>query len=119
MQEAKGSTRDTSKMSTVEMQIAERLRKYPDEALTNLNQFIDEDLLEECFQLLNKRSAAGVDGQTWRDYNENRKEKIAQLHAAFKKGTYRAPNIRRVYIEMGKIDPLDCPRSKTKYCKQQ
>ena len=111
MQEAKGSTRDMSKMSTVEMQIAERLRKYPDEALTNLNQFIDEDLLEECFQLLNKRSAAGVDGQTWRDYNENRKEKIAQLHAAFKKGTYRAPNIRRVYIPKGdgKDRPLGLP----------
>ena len=111
MQEAKGSTRDMSKMSTVEMQIAERLRKYPDEALTNLNQFIDEDLLEECFQLLNKHSAAGVDGQTWRDYNENRKEKIAQLHAAFKKGTYRAPNIRRVYIPKGdgKDRPLGLP----------
>ena len=59
MQEAKGSTRDTSKMSTVEMQIAERLRKYPDEALTNLNQFIDEDLLEEGVRLLYDRSVPG------------------------------------------------------------
>lgn len=111
MPEAKSRTRDRGAMSTVEMQIAERSRKYPNEALTNLNQFIDENLLEGCFQILNKRSAAGVDGQTWRDYNENRKEKIAQLHAAFKKGTYRAPNIRRVYIPKGdgKERPLGLP----------
>ena len=98
MQKAKGCTRDKSKMSTVEMQIAERSRKFPEEALTNLNQFIDEELLGECFQLLNKRSASGVDGQTWKGYNETRKEGIAHLLGAFKTGTYRAPNIRRVYI---------------------
>lgn len=111
MQEAKGRTRDKSKMSTVEMQIAERSRRFPDEALTNLNQFIDEALLGECFQLLNKRSASGVDGQTWQGYNENRKERIAQLLGAFKTGTYRAPNIRRVYIPKGdgKERPLGLP----------
>lgn len=43
MQEAKGRTRDKSKMSTVEMQIAERSRKFLGEAITNLNQFIDEE----------------------------------------------------------------------------
>ena len=111
MQEAKGRTRDKSKMSTVEMQIAERSRKFPDDALTNLNQFIDQDLLGECFQLLNKRSASGVDGQTWKGYNENREERIAQLLGTFKTGTYRAPNIRRVYIPKGdgKERPLGLP----------
>lgn len=111
MQEAKGRTRDKSKMSTVEMQIAERSRKFPDEALTNLNPFIDQELLGECFQLLNKRSASGVDGQTWKDYNENREERIAQLLGAFKTGTYRAPHIRRVYIPKGngKERPLGLP----------
>lgn len=111
MQKAKGSTRDKSTMSTVEMQIAERSRKFPDEALTNLNQFIDEELLGECFQLLNKRSASGVDGQTWQGYNETRKERIAHLLGAFKTGTYRAPNIRRVYIPKGdgKERPLGLP----------
>lgn len=111
MQKAKGCTRDKSKMSTVEMQIAERSRKFPEEALTNLNQFIDEELLGECFQLLNKRSASGVDGQTWKGYNETRKEGIAHLLGAFKTGTYRAPNIRRVYIPKGdgKERPLGLP----------
>lgn len=112
MQQAQRSTRDKGKMSTVEMQIAARSRKFPDEALTNLNQFIDEEVLEECFMRLNKRSASGVDRQTWEDYNSNgRKEKIAHLLKAFKDGTYRAPNIRRVYIPKGdgKQRPLGVP----------
>lgn len=93
------------------MQIAERSRKFPDEALTNLNQFIDEELLDECFQILNKRSASGVDGQRWQDYNKDRKERITQLLGAFKAGTYRAPHIRRVYIPKGdgKERPLGIP----------
>lgn len=105
------STRDKEKMLTVEMQIAERSRKYPGEALTNLHQFIDEDFLNDCFNKLNKRSASGVDGKLWKDYNKQRAERIPQLLAAFKSGNYRAPNIRRVYIPKGdgKQRPLGLP----------
>lgn len=104
-------TRDNSKVSTVEIQIAERSRKFSGEALTNLHQFIDEGFLQECFDQLNKRSASGVDGETWKDYNERRSERIPELLTAFKQGTYRAPNIRRVYIPKGdgKQRPLGLP----------
>ncbi len=96
---------------TVEMQIAERARKYPREALTNLHEFIDVGLLHASFDSLNKRGASGVDAETWKDYNEQRGERIPQLLAAFKSGTYRAPNIRRVYIPKGdgKLRPLGLP----------
>jgi hypothetical protein len=99
------------KVLTVEMQIAERARKYPDEALTNLHEFIDVPLLHGCFDSLNKRGASGVDAETWKDYNEQRGERIPQLLAAFKSGKYRAPNIRRVYIPKGdgKLRPLGLP----------
>jgi len=105
------STRDKGKMSTVEMQIAERSRRYPGEALTNLQQFIDEEFLEECLSLLNKQSASGVDGQSWKAYNEERKERIPELLKGFKSGSYRAPHIRRVYIPKGegKQRPLGIP----------
>jgi hypothetical protein len=49
---------------TVEMQIAERARKYPDEALTNLHEFIDVPLLHASFGALNRRGASGVDAET-------------------------------------------------------
>lgn len=105
------STRDKGKMSTVGIQIAERSRKFPGEALTNLHQFIDEEYLQECFGELNKQSASGVDGESWKDYNEQRAERIPRLLAAFKQGTYRAPHIRRVYIPKGdgKQRPLGLP----------
>jgi RNA-directed DNA polymerase len=99
------------KMLTVEMQIAERARKYPDKALTNLHEFIDVPMLHASFDSLNKRGASGVDAETWKDYNEQRGERIPQLLAAFKSGKYRAPNIRRVYIPKGdgKLRPLGLP----------
>ncbi len=110
------STRDKGKMSTVEMQIVERYGKYRGEALTNLHQFIDENYLHECFRLLNKASASGVDGQRWKDYDEQRKERVPQLLEAFRSGRYRAPNIRRVYIPKGegKQRPLGIPNIEDK-----
>src|SRR5690606_20809113 len=106
-----GRTRDTGKMSTVKMQIAERSRRNPGEALTNLQQFIDEEFLEECLNLLNRQSAVGVDGQVWQSYNEERQERIPELLKGFKSGSYRAPHIRRVYIPKGegKYRPLGLP----------
>ena len=53
-----------SKMSTVELQIAERARKLKGEALNNLHHFIDAQLLQESYEQLNKKSAEGVDGKT-------------------------------------------------------
>ena len=98
-------------MSTVEMQIAERARKHKDEALTNLNQFIDEPFLSESFDCLNKKGASGVDNETWQMYNEQRSLRITQLLGAFKSGAYRAPNIRRAYIpkDDGGQRPLGLP----------
>lgn len=98
-------------MSTVEMQIAERARKYPNEALTNLHQYIDEAMLHESFRLLNKQGAAGVDRETWQDYDRTKAERIPQLLAGFKSGSYRAPHIRRTYIPKGdgKLRPLGLP----------
>lgn len=98
-------------MLTVEMQIANRARSYPNEALTNLHDFIDEGLLHLSFEELNKKAASGVDGETWVSYGEKRIERIPALLSGFKSGQYRAPNIRRVYIPKGEgaYRPLGIP----------
>lgn len=104
-------TRDMRTMSTVELQIAERARANPDEPLTNLHGFIDEALLEECLATLNKKGAAGVDRQSWAQYNEQRSQRLPEVLGAFKSGRYRAPNIRRIYIPKadGRKRPLGLP----------
>jgi RNA-directed DNA polymerase len=100
-----------TRMSTVEMQIAERVGKYPDQALTNLHQFIDEPMLQECFNSLNRKGASGVDRETWAMYDKQKVERIPELLTGFKSGKYRAPNIRRVYIPKGdgQLRPLGIP----------
>ena len=104
------------KVLTVEMQIAERSRKHPKAALTNLHQFIDEAMLAESFAGLNKKGASGVDAETWQDYDRQKVERIPELLNAFKKGRYRAPHIRRTYIPKGdgKLRPLGIPTTEDK-----
>lgn len=99
------------RMSTVELQIAERSREHPGEALTNLHSFIDIEMLTECFSNLNKKGANGVDGETWDEYEKQKDSRIPQLLASFKSGNYRAPSIRRAYIPKGdgKMRPLGLP----------
>ena len=103
-------------MSTVDVHIAERAKKFRDEPLTNLHSFIDETLLLESFMSLNKKGAAGVDGQSWEDYNEVKEERMPKLLAQFKSGSYRAPLVRRTYIPKGKGKrrPLGLPTTEDK-----
>ena len=103
-------------MSTVDVHIAERAKKFRDEPLTNLHSFIDETLLLESFMSLNKKGAAGVDGQSWEEYNEVKEERIPKLLAQFKSGSYRAPLVRRTYIPKGKGKrrPLGLPTTEDK-----
>jgi group II intron reverse transcriptase/maturase len=98
-------------MSTVDVHIAERAKKFRDEPLTNLHSFIDLAFLSENFKSLNKKGATGVDGQSWADYNEVKHEQMPKLLAQFKSGSYKAPPIRRTYIPKGngKVRPLGLP----------
>jgi group II intron reverse transcriptase/maturase len=99
-------------MSTKELQIAERARKYKQEALTNLNQYITVDMLRDIYQHgLNKNSSSGVDGKYWHNYSLESGFRLPELLSEFKSGKYKAPLIRRVYIPKGKTGkrPLGIP----------
>lgn len=99
------------KMSTVKLQIAERSRKHPEEALHNLHGFIDEAIMLESYNSLNKQSSSGVDGETWDTYGKELMPKLSHLLNEFREGRFRAPNIRRVYIKKdnGKLRPIGIP----------
>ncbi len=98
-------------MLTQELQIAERARKFKQEALTNLQQFVDLELLEDSFKNLNKKSSSGIDGEVWLEYNQRSQNRLPELLSEFKSGSYKAPAIRRVYIPKGKKGkrPLGIP----------
>lgn len=98
-------------MSTVELQIAERARKFKEEPLTNLSQFITSDMLYKEFMKLNKYSSVGIDEQDWFDYSRVTEQRLPELLSEYKSGRYKAPSVRRVYIPKGKTDkrPLGIP----------
>lgn len=103
-------------MSTVELQIAERARKYKGEALHNLHHFIDAPLLQESYEKLNKKSAEGIDGKSWQQYGLEFPERRESLLAEFKSGRYKAPALRRVYIPKDKHSqrPIDIATTEDK-----
>ena len=69
--------------------------------LTNVVQFVEEELLRLAFRSLRKRAAPGVDGQRYEDYAANLDHNLKDLHERLRTGRYRAPVVRRVYIPKG------------------
>ena len=84
---------------TVSPRLAELAARARKEArLTNVVQFVDEELLRLAFRSLRKQAAPGVDGQSYEDYAVNLNQKLRDLHTRLKSGRYQAPVIRRVYV---------------------
>jgi len=75
---------------------------------TALLHHITPSLLVESFYDLNKTAAVGVDGVTWRDYEDILYERVHELHREIHTGAYRAQASRRTYIHKtdGKLRPL-------------
>lgn len=101
MESLEGKMRGTSShvnISTKLQRIAEMARSMPDATLTTLAHHIDIDWLREAYRRTRKDGAAGVDGQTAREYEANLEENLQSLLTRVKSGRYKAPPVRRVYI---------------------
>src|ERR1700726_2014305 len=95
------STRRTPSRASV-TQALERIRRTArerkQEKFTALLHHIGVDHLEAAFLELEENAAAGVDGLTWRDYEQNLEGNLADLHARGHRGAYRPLPSRRFYI---------------------
>lgn len=94
------------------LRIAKLAREMPQAVLTTLAHNIDIDFLKEAYRRTRKDGAAGVDGQTAKEYATNLEENLQALLKRFKSGTYRAPPVRRVHIPKGdgsKTRPIGIP----------
>jgi RNA-directed DNA polymerase len=95
------STRRTPSRASV-TQALERIRgtarERKKERFTALLHHINPDLLEEGFFALKEHAAAGIDGLTWRDYEQDLERNLEDLHARIHRGAYQPLPSRRVYI---------------------
>ena len=69
------------------------------------------DRLKEAYRSLKRRSAPGVDGQTWEEYGRNLESNLAELSGRLRRGAYRAMPVRRAYIPKldGRQRPIGVP----------
>ncbi|EOU9650124.1 MULTISPECIES: hypothetical protein [Pseudomonas] len=65
---------------------------------TALLHHITPQLLAQSFYALRRDAAVGVDGMSWREYEEGLLQRVNDLHGRLHSGAYRATPSRRVYI---------------------
>ena len=103
-------------VSTQLQEIAQQARQYPERVFTTLAHLMDVDFLREAYRRLNKKGAPGLNKVTAADYAEHLEENLIDLHQRLRNGCYRAPPIKRVWIEKenGKLRPLGIPEFEDK-----
>lgn len=78
--------------------VRERAKSEKKERFTALLHHVDVDLLRAGFSWLKRDAAPGVDGLTWRQYEQNLEANLSDLHARVHRGAYRALPSRRKFI---------------------
>ena len=73
-------------------------RERKKEKFTALLHHVDVAMLETAFYALKRSAAPGVDGMTWKTYEQDLDRRIRDLHARVHSGAYRALPSRRSYI---------------------
>ncbi len=92
--------------------VRQAVRKSKDEQVTALwHHVYDTERLRESFYGLNRNSAAGVDGVTWRQYEEDLEGNLQDLASRLQRGAYRAKVVTRRYVPKldGEQRPIGIP----------
>src|SRR6266704_387711 len=97
-QQSTGRAQSRGTVSQALARIRQAARQRKKEKFTALLHHISIDLLDEAFFELKEDAAAGVDGLSWADYEQNLERNLEDLHARIHRGAYRALASRRVYI---------------------
>jgi RNA-directed DNA polymerase len=88
--------------------VRQAARQRKKERFTALLHHISVDALRVAFYALKRRSAPGVDGVTWQDYEAELEPRLRDLHDRVHRGAYRPQPSRRTFIPKadGKQRPL-------------
>lgn len=93
--------RNSANVSTKQQRIAELAKQSPQMGFTSLAYLMDIDWLHEAYRRTRKDGAAGVDGLSAAEYEQNLETNLQSLLDRAKSGTYVAPPVRRVHIPKG------------------
>ena len=98
-------------MTTGLSRIAEKARSDRKVRFTSLAHLLTPEFLLETWKQMNRRGAAGVDGETTREVERDLDTRIKDVYARLRAGQYRPPPVRRVDIPKGdgKTRPLGIP----------
>ncbi len=92
--------------------IWQKAKKDKGEKLTALwHHVYDVNRLRGAYFNLKHNSAAGVDGERWKEYGVTLEENLVDLSERLKRGAYRAKPVKRVFIPKadGKQRPIGMP----------
>ncbi len=80
-------------------QIANQASRNPSMIFSTLAHHMDVDFLREAFYRTPKKKAPGVDKVTAKEYAKNLEPNLINLYNTMKSGKYKAPPVKRVWIE--------------------
>lgn len=91
--------------------IAQAARKDKTKRFRGLYSMLNRHNLKVAFRAIRKGAATGVDGVTYREYEMNLSDNLADLEQRLKEKRYRAKLVKRVFIPKsnGKLRPLGIP----------
>src|SRR6202140_4891641 len=78
--------------------VRQAARQGKKEQFTTLLHHINVDTLRTAFYALKRKAAAGVDGETWHEYEADLEPRLEDLHRRVHRGAYRPQPSRRTYI---------------------
>jgi RNA-directed DNA polymerase len=104
-------TESGKKMQTKLNHISELVKRDENYRLNNIAHVLSEENLKQCFGMLKKGKAAGIDGISVEEYGENLESNLESLVKRMKSQGYKPQPVRRTYIAKanGKLRPLGIP----------
>jgi len=95
------STQSEARVSQGLHGVRERAKKHPQERFTALLHHVSVEQLREGYLALKRKAAPGIDGVTWKQYEEGLAERLIDLHSRVHRGAYRVKPARRAWIPKG------------------
>jgi RNA-directed DNA polymerase len=88
-------------MSTQLSQIAKKAKLDRKVRFTSLAHLLTPAFLMETWDMMNRRAASGIDGESTEHFENGLEQRVEEICAQVRGGAYRAPPVRRVDIPKG------------------